>query len=147
MLHHERVEERIHDLTPYVFVSLSLNKVQIKSAVRIRCRTTAGHRRIFRQAASEAEVGEIQSDGRAVSQHADPRRARPAGDPNAIRAMPVTRATVSGNAGRLRRTVIALPTMGLVATRPRLCLSHTAATEVFHRVLFSPALEIRFAMA
>ena len=45
------------------------------------------------QTAHEADVGEIQRDDRAVGQHADQRRARPAGDPNAIRAMPVTRAT------------------------------------------------------
>ena len=45
------------------------------------------------QTAREADVGEIQRDGRAVGQHAGPRRARPAGDPKAIRAMPATRAT------------------------------------------------------
>src|SRR5271157_5397433 len=67
-----------------IFLSLALPIFEPCAGQKERQCSVNQHRRPQQnagQTARETDVGEIQRDNRAISQHADQRRARPAGDP------------------------------------------------------------------
>lgn len=72
-----------------------------KNIVRIACRTTAEPEEDAGETEGQAGVSEIERDGTAVDQHADPRWARRAGDPKCDQCDAEGARDHDGNAGKV----------------------------------------------